>query len=150
MARPKRTWKEKYEQIEKLGEGGNAQVYRVRELSNGKEYALKELKNVDSEKQQRFLDEIQVMKKAGAEIKGIIPIIDSNESEFWYAMPVAVPIMKRLSSISVEDKFEEIKKAIIQLAEVLVALQEKEIAHRDIKPANLYYLDGMYCFGDLG
>lgn len=41
MAKPKRTWNEKYELIERLGEGGNAQVYRVRELSSGNYYALK-------------------------------------------------------------------------------------------------------------
>lgn len=121
MAKLKRTWNEKYELIEELGEGGNAQVYRVRELSGGNNYALKELKDFASEKKQRFLDEIQIMKKAGTVIEGIIPIVDSDESELWYVMPVADPIIKRLSSISVEGRFEEIKKAIIQLAEVLVA-----------------------------
>lgn len=150
MAKLKRTWNEKYELIEELGEGGNAQVYRVREITSGNHYALKELKKLDSEKKQRFLDEIQIMEKASAVIEGIIPIVDSDESELWYVMPVAVPIIKRLSSIRKDDRFEEIKKSIIQLAGVLVALQEKEIAHRDIKPANLYYLDGRYCFGDFG
>ena len=89
MAKLKRTWNEKYELIEELGEGGNAQVYRVRELSGGNNYALKELKDFASEKKQRFLDEIQIMKKAGTVIEGIIPIVDSDESELWYVMPVA-------------------------------------------------------------
>lgn len=150
MTKLKRTWNEKYELIEELGEGGNAKVYKVRELFSGKTYALKELKNFGSEKNQRFLNEIQIMKNVGKEIDGVMPIIDSNESEFWYVMPIAVPIVKRISCISGNDRFEEIKKAFFQFAKVLVALQEREIAHRDIKPANLYYLDGDYCFGDFG
>ena len=38
-----RDWESQFEKIEQLGEGGNAEVYRVRHLTTGQEYALKDL-----------------------------------------------------------------------------------------------------------
>lgn len=36
-------WEGRYDLCEELGEGGNAKVFRVREKSTGKEFALKQL-----------------------------------------------------------------------------------------------------------
>ena len=115
MAKLKRTWNKKYELIEKLGEGGNAQVYRVREFSSGNNYALKELKDFASEKKQRFLDEIQIMKKAGTVIEGIIPIYKFSIDEYWYTMPIAMSAVDYIA----ENKLgiEEIIKGMVFLCE---------------------------------
>ena len=40
-----RDWESQFEKIEQLGEGGNAEVYRVKHNTTGQEYALKDLAN---------------------------------------------------------------------------------------------------------
>ena len=47
-------WAEKYDEINVLGEGGNADVYLVCDKLEGKEFALKELRNRNEEKRVRF------------------------------------------------------------------------------------------------
>lgn len=49
MAKQKK-WKEKYEVLSELGEGGNAKVYQVRLKESEETYALKELQTGGREK----------------------------------------------------------------------------------------------------
>lgn len=141
------SWKKKYSFVKRIGSGGNAEVYCVKDSSDV-QYALKELQNKkDKEKTARFLDEVKIMSE-NLDISGIIPILEANIEEYWYVMPVAETIMGHLGKST--DRFLETKKAIKQLTETLVQLQKREIAHRDIKPDNLYYYNDRYCYGDFG
>lgn len=80
MAKQKK-WKEKYEVLSELGEGGNAKVYQVRLKESEETYALKELQTGGREKKGRFVDEINIIIENSEEIEGIIPIIDSSIDE---------------------------------------------------------------------
>lgn len=60
MAKQKK-WKEKYEVLSELGEGGNAKVYQVRLKESEETYALKELQTGGREKKGRFVDEINII-----------------------------------------------------------------------------------------
>lgn len=145
MAKMKK-WLEKYYEIDRLGKGGNADVYRVCDKLEGKEFALKELRSRSKEKRIRFLNEIQIAEENSQSITGIIPVFDCNKDQFWYTMPIATPVMN-----SINDKdIEEVIKGVIQLAETLRSLHNKEIYHRDIKPSNIYYYEGRFAFGDFG
>lgn len=139
-------WIEKYDEINGLGKGGNADVYLVCDKLEGKEYALKELRNRNEEKKIRFLNEIQIAEENSQSIPGIIPVIDCDKEQFWYTMPIATPIMS-----FIRDKdIKEIIEGVIQLAETLESLHDKRIYHRDIKPSNIYYYEGRFSFGDFG
>ena len=75
-------WEKLYDLCEDLGEGGNASVFRVREKSTGKEFALKQLVQKSTEKKARFISEIQIVKKYVDKIDGILPIYEYSEDEF--------------------------------------------------------------------
>jgi len=140
------SWHENFIVIDTLGEGGNARVYLVEEKSTGNRLALKELYNKSPEKKTRFINEIKVARDNATDISGIIPIINFNEEEYWYTMPIADPILNHVK----DSKISEIVSGVIQLSETLEKLHEKEISHRDIKPSNIYYYNNRYSFGDFG
>lgn len=108
--------------------------------------ALKELYNKGAEKKVRFINEIHIVKESAATVSGIIPIIDFNEEEYWYTMPIATHIQDYVKEHTISD----IVLGVIQLAETLEKLHEKNISHRYIKPSNIYYFDNRYSFGDFG
>ena len=114
MAKKKRyslSWNKKYNKLEDemLGEGGNANVFRVKKGEN-EIYALKELRECSPEKKGRFREEIKIMSE-NKDIIGIIPIIEYNLEECWYVMPVAEPIMEHLARY--EQRLDEVKNAMI-------------------------------------
>lgn len=133
--------------IKELGKGGNARVFLVKDRKTSNEYALKTLYNKSEEKKCRFIDEIHIIYQ-NSDIKGIIPIIEYSEKEYWYTMPIAISVIDYIKSEKKEVK--EIIFGVIELAETLEKLHLRGIAHRDIKPSNLYYFEGRYCLGDFG
>lgn len=151
-------WEEEYEALDELGEGGNAEVIRVRKVETGKEYALKPLKkdyarsSKKPEKRERFKKEIAVINQFKDEILGILPIvdfmIDDENKEYWYVMPIATEIKKELESH--KDDYTFIVNGIIQLADTLDKLHENGRSHRDIKPENIYYFNERFYIGDFG
>ena len=153
---------EKYRIIEPLGEGGNAKVFRAKDIASGKEVAIKTLCNLSPEKKIRFADEINIMRN-NKDIQGILPIVDYNNDYFWYSMPIATPIFNHSEALYQDTpnyydrNGKNYKKwmtvlitGFIQLAETLEQLHTRGIHHRDIKPDNIYILEDRYTFGDFG
>ena len=101
MAKNKK-WRDKYEEIDGLGEGGNAKVYRVRCKDSKVEYALKELSAGGREKKSRFVKEIGIIKDNQENICGIVPIIEHSVEEYWYVMPVTESAMYYINRNNVE------------------------------------------------
>ena len=143
-----RDWESQFEKIEQLGEGGNAEVYRVKHNTTGQEYALKDLVNGGSEKRRRFLEEIHIMREYSSTITGILPIFHYSEDKYWYTMPIAMPVMKYIKLKELNIK--EIITYTIALCDTLIKLHKEGISHRDIKPSNIYFYDQKFYFGDFG
>lgn len=143
-----RSWESQFEKIEQLGEGGNAEVYRVKHNTTGQEYALKDLVQGGPEKRSRFLEEIFIMREYGSTITGILPILYYSEEKYWYTMPIAIPVMKYIKIKKLNIK--EIITYTIDLCDTLIGLHKKGISHRDIKPSNIYFYDQRFYFGDFG
>ncbi|MDN3403436.1 protein kinase [Pseudoalteromonas sp. APC 3213] len=135
--------------IEKIGAGGNGEVWKVTNKGN-ELFALKVLKNIDDITFKRFAIEEAVLRNI--DIDGVINIHDSFipdskvDGNPWFVMPLAEPF----------DKYVEYKKPInivndfITLAKSLNELHDLDIAHRDIKPENLLYLSERLVFTDFG
>lgn len=147
MAKQK-NWRNDYEIIGELGEGGNAKVYRVKCKKNNKEYALKELVVGGKEKRSRFVNEINTVKDNCLVIEGIIPIYKYSVEEYWYTMPIGVPVVDYIidNKLGINDIVQE----MVALSVTLEKLHEKGICHRDIKPSNIYYYKNRFVFGDFG
>lgn len=82
----------KYEILAEIGSGGNAKVYKVKNI-NGQEYALKQLhrdarqwanrfRPQNKEMRTRFIDEITTILDNHKDIDGIIPIMDFSKKVF--------------------------------------------------------------------
>ncbi|MDJ1110094.1 protein kinase [Macrococcus caseolyticus] len=145
-----KNWEQKYEKKAFLGKGGNGKVLKVVSKENGEFFALKQLheNKKNKEAKQRFLDEINIMKNNYIKINGIMPILDYSDEEFWYVMPIAIPVMEYLKINSL--KVEDIIKRVIGLCKTLEKLHNMGITHRDIKPSNIYYYKETFYIGDFG
>lgn len=141
-----------WELVERLGGGGNAEVWLSRR--GGSEVALKILKTrrADSEPYARFRTEIQVL-STHSDDPGVLPILDfglpsrpSRRDPAWIAMPPATLVRKAIEGLT----FREIVEAVAAFAFTLSRLAEHGVAHRDIKPENLYRYDGRWVVGDFG
>lgn len=139
-----------------LGSGGNADVFLAKKKGSSEEVALKRLKIKEpyfEEKRKRFCIESKLVQSIQDEVTGIIPIYDSglpdekDKKLYWYAMPLAVPLSKRINK---DSTIREIVQCIIDLANIMDVLHKKKIVHRDIKPSNIYFYNDSYCFGDFG
>ncbi len=139
---------------EQLGRGGNATVWRATRDGAATEVALKVLnaKREDSERYQRFRQEVSVLRSLG-NAAGVLPVIDAympearSRDQAWLAMPIATPVRDALA----EASLDKVVEAVRTIAETLARLQaEHQIGHRDIKPGNLYELDGEWLVGDFG
>jgi serine/threonine protein kinase len=138
---------------DRLGKGGNADVWRARR--GGEEVALKVIHSTKatSEQYRRFVREVEFLRSI-PNAPGVLPLIDSHlpdrpssNDRAWLAMPVATPIAEALE----DSELEEVVAALAGIASTLARLRaEHNVAHRDLKPVNLYSFDGQWLVGDFG
>jgi len=140
---------------ERLGHGGNANVWRAIRPGRETAVALKVINTtkVEREPYQRFVREIEFL-RGHQDVPGLLPLLDaylpdqpSKADQPWLAMPIAVPIAKALEGRPLAD----VVTAVAVVADTLARLQRDfGIGHRDIKPGNLYELGGAWLIGDFG
>lgn len=138
--------------LRKLGKGGNAIVQVVEDPSHV-EYALKKLNEnkkhkIRREKEQRFINEICILKNWANKIEGIMPIIKFSKREYWYTMPIAKPVIEHI-----KDKHLSLNIIIeyfIGLCYTMSKLHKNDVSHRDIKPDNIYFFNNRFYIGDFG
>lgn len=140
-------WPKQYKKQDLLGHGGNAPVFKVQD-EKGDYVALKELTNLEPEKEKRFVFEIRTMLEWAPKIDGILPIYKYSEEDWWYTMPIARPLLEYIKETKLG--FDDIIKGFIRLAETLKELHQQGISHRDIKPSNLYFYKDRFFLGDFG
>lgn len=144
-----------YEILEKVGEGGLGVVYRARQLSMGREVALKVLHEkwiTDDEFRKRFLVEARLVGRLSHQ--NLIQVIDvgRHKNTLYYSMEFidGEPIESRLDregAIPVEECID----LIFQVARALQYLAKKKIVHRDVKPGNIMVTrEGVAKLGDFG
>lgn len=132
---------ERYQVVERLGQGGMGAVYRVRHAVLGKEFAAKVLRAElarDAELAQRFTREARAMARiANAHV---IQITDFGELED--GRPYFVMELLKGESLSTWLKQGKVtSEAALAIAaatvDALAAAHEAGIVHRDLKPDNI-------------
>ena len=145
----------RYEVLEKVGNGGMATVYKAKCHILNRYVAIKILKDeftTDSEFIKKFNTEAQ--SAAGLNHPNIVSVFDVCNEENLYYIVMELIQGKTLKEIIVEDGRLSWKWSVniaIQIASALEAAHKNNIVHRDIKPHNIIITeDGIAKVTDFG
>lgn len=135
---------ERWELVEKMGDGAFSNVYRARDLEgNAGEVAIKVVRKYEMNSLQRanILKEVQIMKTL--DHPNIVRLIDFSESrQYYYIILELAPGGELFHQIVRLTYFSEelSRHVIVQVAKALEYLhEERGTVHRDIKPENILF-----------
>lgn len=142
---------EEYIIIEHIANGGNSEVYKVKN-SEGENLALKLLgKNLSKEKIKRFKNEMNFCIKVSHE--NIIKILDNgiteDKEQIFYVMPLYTKTLRDF--IDEEHTAEENVSLFLSILKGVKFFHNRNVIHRDIKPENVLLDDnGIPIITDFG
>ncbi|KAF3039734.1 hypothetical protein E8E12_006222 [Didymella heteroderae] len=141
---PKYPGLERWQILEKMGDGAFSNVYRARDTTGQwGEVAIKVVRKFEMNSQQRanILKEVQIMRQL--DHPNIVKLIDFSESrQYYYIVLELCPGGELFHQIVRLTYFSEdlSRHTIIQVAKALQYLHEEAgVVHRDIKPENLLF-----------
>ena len=140
-------YKDRYEVVAHVGEGAFAHVFRARELSSGRDCALKVLKEEYSETRdviERFQREVFAI--ASVNSPHVVSMLDFGiadaEREFFMVMEfVQGPTLRELLGSHEPWAPADVLVVVGQIAHALMAAHKREIIHRDLKPENVMLVE---------
>ena len=144
---------DRYQILNRLGEGGMATVYLAEDLKHKRQVAVKVLKPELAAVlgAERFVQEITTT--ANLQHPHILPLFDSGEADsfLYYVMPYIEGETLR-SKLDRETQFgiDEAVKITTEVADALDYAHRHSIIHRDIKPENILMHDGRPMVADFG
>jgi serine/threonine protein kinase/tetratricopeptide (TPR) repeat protein len=131
----------RYQILEKLGEGGMGRVYKALDLELDRAVALKTIrteKGTGPEVLKRFKQELVLARKITH--KNVVRIYDLGESEGMKFFTMELVEGQSLRDVLRETKTVSAKEAISLMKQMLSGLAEAHaqgIVHRDLKPQNI-------------
>jgi len=141
-----------YRMQRKLAEGGMGVAYLATDRRLGRDVVVKRIRHVDPEMVERFLREIDVVKRL--EHENVITIYDWNVDEdgpFIVMRYLGRGTLQRHVDREGRLDDEELFDLSRGLGRALVHVHEHGILHRDIKPSNvLLTMDGQAVLSDFG
>jgi serine/threonine protein kinase len=137
---PRRCVANRFEIIKLIGEGAFARVYRARDATEGRNVALKILKEAfrtDAEILERFRREAFAV--ASIDSPHVVSLYDFGVSgdEMFIAMEyIEGPTLRELAAAREWDA-RSLRLVVGQIAEAVAAAHKQNIVHRDLKPENV-------------
>ncbi|KAK1245673.1 hypothetical protein MKX07_004742 [Trichoderma sp. CBMAI-0711] len=135
---------DRWELLEKMGDGAFSNVYRARDLQGEHgEVAIKVVRKYEMNRMQRsnILKEVQIMRQL--DHPNIIKLIEFSESkQYYYIVLELAPGGELFHQIVRLTYFSEelSRHVIVRVARALEYLhEEKGVVHRDIKPENILF-----------
>ena len=145
----------RYEIIEKIGDGGMATVYKARDTVLNRKVAVKVLKE-EYAHDQEFIKRFQIEAQSAASLShvNIVSIYDvANENDLHYIVMELIDGKTLKEWIKERGKIEWTQAVEIasQIASGLAQAHKNHIIHRDIKPHNIIMTkDGVAKITDFG
>ena len=140
----------KYEIINTLGQGGFGKVIQVKNKSNNKYYAIKEIiiNNEMKDKIEDIKKEAEILSKF--DCRNIVKYYDSFKinNKFYIVMEYCEgQTLKDFININIKNN-ELMEGKILcdiikQISKGIKEMHDKNIIHRDIKPENIFINDNM-------
>lgn len=143
---------ERYEIVERLGDGGYGDVYRGLNILTGVEWAVKVLKppeireETKQDRQERFLREGRISSMVqNPHIVRIIDLVFCRITDAFFL------VMELVNGVTLKDfmagRSDGLDLAVArrifgQLCDGVAAIHEQGIVHRDLKPENTMLIDG--------
>jgi serine/threonine-protein kinase len=138
--RPTGGFRDRFEILEKVGEGGFATVYRARETTTGRAVALKLLKEA-------YLEDNEVVERFRREVFAVASVSSPyvvKMHDFGISGDEVFIAMEFVDGPTLRDVMHErpwapsdIHIIIGQIAQALAAAHRQNIVHRDLKPENV-------------
>lgn len=137
---------DRYELIEKIGEGGFGTVYKARQRTTGQTVAIKALKigeGCSQEQAERMEARFRREMRLCAELHhpNIVRIMDSGKAEngILYSVFEYVPGKDLATVIATEQRLQpiEARHLMMQVLDALSCAHAEGVVHRDLKPANI-------------
>ncbi|KAJ4352207.1 uncharacterized protein N0V89_007554 [Didymosphaeria variabile] len=151
-----------FEELDKLGKGGSAEVARVRHKLSAKEFACKRIKRAPEVKLQRnqlieFNAEVSVLKRVSHHhLVSFVASFTDLSSFSLILNPVAKDVLKSMLERQARDEplpeadISALRRSLGCLATALAYLHEEGVRHKDIKPGNILLSDGCVYLCDFG
>lgn len=151
-----------FEELEKIGKGGSAEVARVRHKLSAREYACKRIKRAPEVKTQRnqlieFKAEVGVLKRVSHHhLVSLVASFTDLSSFSLILNPVAKDVLKSMLERQsreqplVEQDLSALRRSFGCLATALAYLHEEGVRHKDIKPGNILLSNGLVYLCDFG
>ncbi len=142
-------YRDRYEVIERIGEGAFAYVFRAREPAAGRDVALKVLKEPYRQVRdvvERFQREVFAV--ATINSPHVVSLLDFGfaDDEFFIVMEFVRGMSLRQLMMSEPWAPEDALVVLGQIAHALAAAHKHQIVHRDLKPENVMLVenDGLW------
>ncbi|KAF2437571.1 hypothetical protein P171DRAFT_491913 [Karstenula rhodostoma CBS 690.94] len=151
-----------FDELEKIGKGGSAEVARVRHKLSAREYACKRIKRAAEVKIQRtqlieFKAEVGVLKRVSHHHLVSFVASYTDLSSFSLILnPVAEDVLKSMLERQsreqplIEQDLSSLRRSFGCLATALAYLHEEGVRHKDIKPGNILLSHGLVYLCDFG
>jgi tetratricopeptide (TPR) repeat protein len=144
---------DRYDVLAHLGTGGMAEVYLARDLQNGRDVALKVIRQelASALGPDRFLQEIAITSRLSHE--NVRPLLDSGQAQgiLYYTMPF-------VRGETLRDRLKRERRLGLQealnvagdLASALDYAHSRGVVHRDVKPSNIFIEHDRAVISDFG
>jgi serine/threonine-protein kinase len=137
-------FRDRYQVLEKIGEGAFAYVFRAREEAAGRDVALKVLKEPYLQVRdvaERFQREVFAV--ASIRSPHVVSLLDFgfSQDEFFIVMEFVRGLSLRQLLVHEPWSAEDVLVVVGQIAHALAAAHKQEIVHRDLKPENVMLVE---------